>query len=62
MKSQHNARTLAELIGVSHQTIYNWVDFGLPHHYIADKKRISLRFDEAECREWLRKWTKDDGA
>ena len=48
-----NAYQLANKLGITHTTIYSWVDKGLPYEHITVGKRISMRFDLDKVKEWL---------
>jgi excisionase family DNA binding protein len=48
-----NAYQLANKLGITHTTVYTWVDKGLPFERITIGKRISMRFDLDKVKEWL---------
>lgn len=46
---------LAKELNVAHTTIYRWVDNGIPCKYEKTGKRIALRFELDEVKEWVEK-------
>lgn len=49
-----NAYQLAYKLGVSHTTIYSWIEKGLPYEHVTIGKRISMRFDFSAVKDWLK--------
>lgn len=54
-----NAYQLALKLGVTHTTIYTWVDNGLPYEHVTIGKRISMRFDPEKVKNWLKENKRD---
>ena len=52
---------VAKMLGLSHQTIYNWVEKGLPYDitYVGLQRTILLDFDEVV--QWVNDRKKEKG-
>lgn len=50
----YNAYQLASKLGVTHTTVYTWVDKGLPYERITVGKRVSMRFELDQVKQWLK--------
>jgi excisionase family DNA binding protein len=48
------AYQLANKLGVSHQTVYNWIEKGLPHVYEKEGRSMTIRLDIDEVKLWLK--------
>jgi predicted site-specific integrase-resolvase len=45
---------LASKLGVTHTTVYSWIEKGLPHEYVAEGRRMSIRIDIDEAKNWIK--------
>ena len=49
-----NAYQLASKLGVTHTTVYSWIEKGLPYEHVTIGNRISMRFDIDKVKDWIR--------
>ena len=47
-----NAYQIAQKLGICHQTVYNWIDRGLPHEYIKEGRAVTIKFDIDAVKQW----------
>ena len=53
MKELKNAYEVADIIGVTAATIYNWVARGLPYTEVSKGTTIIKKFDVDEVKKWV---------
>ena len=59
-KTQDNlvsAYELAEILNVSHVTIYDYVSKGMPFTSLQHGRRVIKRFDPERCQKWIQEHT-----
>ena len=53
------AYQLANKLGISHQTVYNWIEKGLPHVYEKQGRSMEIKIDIDEAKNWLKENIKE---
>ena len=53
MEELKTVKELADIYGVTLQTVYDWVDQGLEHTYTKRGLRIAVAFDLNKVADWI---------